>query len=65
MTALTIELQDELVERAQAEARRRNMTVEELAALGLKELLAKPDAEFERIARRIIEEDRELLRRLA
>jgi predicted transcriptional regulator len=66
MTTITITLDDELAARVEAEACRRNVTVEELAAQSLqKELLTLSDTEFECLADRVFEEDRELLRRLA
>jgi hypothetical protein len=65
MTAITIELQDELAERLAAEARRRNVTVSELLAQSAEILLSEPGDDFSAAVRRVIQEDRELLKRLA
>ena len=48
-----------------AEARRLNVSVEELAAAAVHDLLNRSDAEFERAAERVLEKNRELYRRLA
>ena len=47
------------------EARRLNVSVEELAAAALQDLLGQRDADFERAATRVLEKNRELYRRLA
>lgn len=61
---ITIELSEETANRLQEAARRRNMTATEYAAHGLEQLLAAQDKVMS-ITRRVIEEDAELLRRLA
>ena len=47
------------------EARRLNVSVEDLAAAAVQDLLNQRDAEFERAAARVLEKNRELYRRLA
>jgi hypothetical protein len=47
------------------EARRLNVSAEELAAAAVRDLLGQRDADFERAATRVLEKNRELYRRLA
>jgi predicted transcriptional regulator len=70
MTTFTIELDDRLAQRLEERARQLQMTTAEMAAIGLREFLEGAseeisDAEFEEVARRVIERDLELLQRLA
>src|SRR5918996_5986641 len=46
-------------------AKRPNVPVQDLAAAAIRDLLAEPTEEFERVARRVLEKNRELYRRLA
>ena len=64
MTTITLELPDEQVQRLTEAARQMNMTLEELA---LQRLFAPTDVDedFIQLVEEIIEEDRELLERLA
>jgi len=64
MTTITLELPDEQVQHLTETARQMNMTLEELA---LQRLFASTDVDgdFIRLVEEIIEEDRELLERLA
>lgn len=64
MTTMTLELTDEQAEQLSETARQMNMTLEELA---LQRLLVPTDVdeEFLQLVEEIIEEDRELLERLA
>ena len=53
-------------ERALAEvAKRLNVPADQLAAAALRDLLSRPDDEFERAAQRVLEKNGELYRRLA
>ena len=65
MTAITIQLQDELAEQLEAEAQRRNMSKEELAAKGVEKILTEPDESVKKIISEIIQDNAELYRRLA
>ncbi len=47
------------------EARRLKVSVEELAAAAVHDLLGQRDSDFERAAARVLEKNRELYRRLA
>jgi len=64
MTTITLELPDEQVQHLTETARQMNMTLEELA---LQRLFTPTDVDddFIRLVEEIIEEDRELLERLA
>jgi hypothetical protein len=46
-------------------AKRLNIPADQLAAAALRDLLSRPDDEFERAAQRVLEKNRELYRRLA
>ena len=61
----TLQIPDELAERMQAEARRRNVTLDQLLALTIEKLSQEPDEEVARIIEDIIKDNAELYRRLA
>jgi vacuolar-type H+-ATPase subunit B/Vma2 len=61
----TLQIPDELAERMAAEARRRNVTLDQLIALGIEKLSQEPDEEVARIIEDIIKDNVELYRRLA
>jgi predicted transcriptional regulator len=65
LTTISIQVSDEQAKRLAALAERFNLTVEELAGASVRELLAKPDERFEEIARRVLQKNEELYRRLA
>ena len=46
-------------------AERLKVTVDELAAAAVRDLIARPDDDFERAATRVLNKNRELYRRLA
>ena len=62
---LAIELAPPQAERLRAEAERLGLTPEDLARAALADLLAQPDDAFQDAARRVIEKNAELYRRLA
>ena len=72
----TIELDDDLAQQLEARATQTQMTPHEMAIVGLRDYLQKTaptsstrsdetNEEFEAVARRVIERDLELLKRLA
>lgn len=61
----TLQIPDELAERMAAEARRRNVTLDQVIALGIEKLSQEPDEEVARIIEDIIKDNAELYRRLA
>ncbi len=62
---LSVEVSQAEEEKLAQEARRLNVSVEELAAAAVHDLLGQRDAEFDRAAARVLEKNRELYRRLA
>jgi hypothetical protein len=46
-------------------AKRLNVPLNDLAAAAIRDLLAQPAEDFDRVARRVLEKNRELYRRLA
>jgi predicted transcriptional regulator len=65
VTKITIELPDEVAERLEAKALRLNVSREEITIRSVEELLKRPDAEFERLAQKVVADNLELLKRLA
>lgn len=65
MTAITVELTDELAQRLRDEARRLGVSEAELMKLGVERLLENPNAATKALIGEIIAENRELYRRLA
>ena len=65
MATIAIHLPDDQAEILATLARRLNVTVEGLATAAVRELLAKPDEQFSRAAREVLEKNAELYRRLA
>ena len=61
----SLELPREAEQRLIEAARRLNVPVSELAAAAVRDLLAEPAEEFDAVARRVLEKNRELYRRLA
>lgn len=65
MTTLTISLPEERLVKLQEMAARFSVTPEELASVGVEELLSRPEEAFERAARYVLQKNAELYRRLA
>ncbi len=62
---LSIDLTDDTAKRLAAEAERLNVPVAQLAAAAVRDLLAQPAADFDQVAARVLEKNRDLYRRLA
>ncbi|HEV8119526.1 MAG TPA: DNA-binding protein [Candidatus Polarisedimenticolia bacterium] len=62
---LSVELTGVEEQKLAEEARRLNVSPDELAAAAVHDLLSQRDADFERAATRVLEKNRELYRRLA
>ena len=62
---LSIDLTDDTAKRLAAEAERLNVPVAQLAAAAVRDLLSQPAADFDQVAARVLEKNRELYRRLA
>jgi predicted transcriptional regulator len=65
MSSITIELTEERLQRLRELARRAGVSPEELARMGLDELLARPDEKFNAASDYVLNENEELYRRLA
>ena len=65
MTTIEIELPDDQVKRLTSAAQRLQVSVEQLAAAGVLNLLATPDHQFNQAAKEVLEKNAELYRRLA
>ena len=65
MSAITINISEERMRQLREAAARLGVSPEELARVGVEELLAKPDEKFEEAARQVLEKNAELYRRLA
>ena len=61
----SLELPREAEQRLLEAAKRLNVPVSDLAAAAVRDLLAEPAEEFDMVARRVLEKNRELYRRLA
>jgi hypothetical protein len=61
----SLELPREAEQRLIEAAKRLNVPVSDLAAAAVRDLLAEPAEEFDAVARRVLEKNRELYRRLA
>lgn len=62
---LNLELDDQQIQRLQDAARRLKVSVNDLAKAAINDLLAKPDQDFERSAKHVLEKNAELYKRLA
>ena len=65
MSAITVPLSEERIERMRALAVRAGVSPEELASVALEEWLAKPREDFAKIADYVMRKNAELYRRLA
>jgi len=63
--AIPIELTPAQESRLRVEADRLGLPPEDLARLAVEDLLARPDAEFQEAAERVLEKNRELYERLS
>jgi hypothetical protein len=62
---ISIDVPDAQGKALQDAARRLNVPAEELASAAVGDLLTQGEAEFERVAQRVLEKNRDLYRRLA
>ena len=65
MSAITINLSEERMQRLREIASRLGVSPEDLARMSVEELLARPNEKFEEAARHVLEKNAELYRRLA
>jgi 16S rRNA U516 pseudouridylate synthase RsuA-like enzyme len=65
MTTVKVSVSEAKAEALRRMARRCGLGVEDLVAASIADLVARPERDFERAARRVLERNRELYRRLA
>ena len=65
MAALTISLSDEEMRRLEALGKREGLTVEQIAQLAIHDFIGQPDDAFHAAAKRVMEKNAELYRRLS
>lgn len=65
MATLTISLSDEEMKRLEALGKREGLTVEQMVRLGITDFIGQPDDTFRAAAKRVMEKNSELYRRLA
>ena len=65
MTSITIPLSEDRLAKLREIAGRLNITPEDLARVGIEELLTRPDEAFKQAAKYVLEKNSELYRRLA
>ena len=65
MATLTISLSDEAMWRLEALGKRESLTVEQMVRLGINDFIGQPDDAFHAAAKRVMEKNAELYRRLS
>lgn len=65
MATLTISLSDEEMRRLEILGNREGLTVEQIVRLGINDFIGQPDDAFRAAAKRVMEKNAELYRRLA
>ncbi len=65
MVTLTISLSDEEMRRLEELSKREGLTVEQMVRLGINDIIGQPDDSFRATARRVMEKNAGLYRRLS
>lgn len=65
MATLTISLSDEEMRRLEVLGKREGLTVEQMVRLGIHDFIGQPDDAFHAVAKRVMEKNAELYRRLS
>ena len=65
MATLTISLSDEAMRRLEVLGKREGLTVEQMVRLGIHDFIGQPDDAFHAAAKRVMEKNAELYRRLS
>jgi predicted DNA-binding protein len=65
MATLTISLSDEEMRRLEALGKREGLTVEQMVRLGIHDFIGQPDDALHSAAKRVMEKNAELYRRLS
>lgn len=65
MTTVTVSLSEEEMRRLEELSKREGLTIEQMVRVGLNDFIGQPDESFQAAARRIMEKNAELYRRLS
>ena len=65
MVTLTISLSDEEMRRLEALGKREGLTVEQMVRLGIHDFIGQPNDMFRAVAKRVMEKNADLYRRLS
>ncbi|MGE3976535.1 MAG: ribbon-helix-helix protein, CopG family [Nitrospira sp.] len=65
MTTITVSLSDEEMRRLEELSKREGLTVEQMVRLGINDFIVQPDDSFRAAARRVMEKNADLYRRLS
>ena len=65
MTTVTVSLSDEEMRRLEELSKREGLTVEQMVRLSINDFIGQPDESFRTAARRVMEKNAELYRRLS
>ncbi len=65
MTTVTVSLSDEEMRRLEELSTREGLTVEQMVRLGINDFIGQPDDSFRAVARRVLEKNADLYRRLS
>lgn len=65
MTTVTVSLSDEEMRRLEELSAREGLTVEQMVRLGINDFIGQPDDAFRAAAKRVMEKNSELYRRLS
>ena len=65
MTNITVSLTDEEMRRLEELSKRKGLTVEQMVRLGINDFIGQPDESFRIAAKRVMEKNAELYRRLS
>ena len=65
MATVTLSLSDEEMRRLEDLSRREGLTVEQMVRLGINDFIGQPEDSFRTAARRVMEKNAELYRRLS
>jgi predicted DNA-binding protein len=65
MTTVTVSLSDEEMRRLEELSKREGLTVEQMVRLGINDFIGQPDESFHTAAKRVMEKNADLYRRLA
>jgi len=65
MTTITVQIEDAKAQALREKAERYGLNSEQFLTASLEDLIGQPDQDFDMVARRVLEKNKELYRRLA